>query len=342
MIAITICATKSYTYAMRAQARRIVANIVAARIQHWHGHVVLVGDESKELKAVADVYRAILPEGWSVTLIGNRALVEGGENYKESAQLLIAAMRSEAFTFCRKLGVSRTWSLDSDVLPTANALRCMLNTLEFDDGLYSVATCPYPNTAWLGGFGTPNNPIAEDFLPHERILPAKLKRALDACEARLKAGATEKEQKRMGRLRERVKKCPPDGNIFQVNGKHGWRRRGWLDHAYPACGRGMVLPSDWCGFGCTLMNGEALALADFEGYDGKGTEDLYVCWRRWYPARLEINVITHCPCDHVIWEKKKGGDRGKYTHYIAFHETEGEFRGHLRTRSVPWVPEVAA
>lgn len=346
MIAITICATKSYTYAMRAQARRVVANIVAARIQHWHGHVVLVGDESKELKSVADAYRNLLPEGWSVTHIGNRGMQEGGANYKEQAQLLIAAMRSEAFAFCRKLGVARTWSLDSDVLPPANALRCMLNTLDFDDGLWSVATCPYPNSAFLGGFGTPQNPIAEDFLPHERRLPWKLKRAHEACEARLKKPDQprpyyEREQKRMERLRERIKRCPPDGNIWEVIAKHGWRRRGWLDNAYPGIGRGAVLPSDWCGFGCTLMNAEALALADFEGYDGKGTEDLFVCWRRWHPAKLEINVITHCPCDHVIWEKKKGGATDRFTHLVAYHETEGEFRGHLRTRSTPWIPEAA-
>lgn len=389
MIAITICATKSYTYAMRAQARRVVANITAARIQHWHGCVVLVGDESKELKSVAEAYKNLLPEGWTVTLIGNKALVEGGTNYKEQAQLLIAAMRSEAFAYCRKIGVPRVWSLDSDVLPPANALRCMLNTLEFDDGLWSVATCPYPNSAFLGGFGTPQNPIAEDFLPHERKLPWHLKRAFEACEKRLKgittpywhcftnwkrrgiddprkwafaewrhapdqtvgappaeyatrkAAAIEREQKRMERLRERVKKCPPDGNIWEVIAKHGWRRRGWLDNTYPGLGRGAVLPSDWCGFGCTLMNGEALALADFEGYDGKGTEDLFVCWRRWYPARIEINVITHCPCDHVIWEKKKGGDGGKYTHHVAYHETEGEYRGHLRVRQLPWIPEAA-
>jgi hypothetical protein len=345
MIAITICATRSYTYAMRAQARRVVANISAANIAHWHGHVILVGDESREIKDVAEVYKNLLPEGWKIHLIGNKSLAESGQNYKEQAQLLIAVMRGEAFSLCRKLGVARVWSLDSDVLPPANALRCMLNTLDFDGGMWSVSTCPYPNSAFLGGFGTPNNPIAEDFLPSERTLPWKLKRAYEACETRLKTSdqkkeAIEKEQKRHERLRERVKKCPPDGTIWQVIAKHGWRRRGWLDNAYPGIGRGAILPTDWCGFGCTLMNHEAMSLADFEGYDGKGTEDLFVCWRRWYPAKLEMNVITHCPCDHVIWEKKKGGDPGKYVHHVAYHETEGEYRGHLRTRQIPWRAEV--
>ena len=136
---------------------------------------------------------------------------------------------------------------------------------------------------------------------------------------------------------KKVRECPPDGNIWEVIAKHGWRRRGWLDSAYPGIGLGAVVPSDWCGFGCTLMNREALALADFEGYEGKGTEDLFVCWNRWHPAGLRINVIPHCPCDHVIWEKKKGGSATEYNHIVAYHEQRGEARGHLRTRVVPWI-----
>jgi len=84
------------------------------------------------------------------------------------------------------------------------------------------------------------------------------------------------------------------------------------------------------------MNREALSLAYFEGYDGQGTEDLFICWNRWHPAGLRLNVIPHCPCDHVLWDKKKGGDASVYTHLVAYHEHEGEFRGHLRTRSMPW------
>ena len=72
------------------------------------------------------------------------------------------------------------------------------------------------------------------------------------------------------------------------------------------------------------------------GYDGGGTEDLFVVWRKWYPAKLRINTITHCPCDHVIWEKKKGGDEKTFTLIRSFHETEGECVGHLRTAKMPW------
>lgn len=341
MLAITICATKSYTYAMRAQARRVVANVIAARVDP--GHVVLVGDDSRELAAVGESYRQMLPDGWKVSVLANPALKEGGENYKESAQLLIAAMRSEAFAFCRKIGATRVWSLDSDVLPPANALRCSLQMLEWDDGYYSIATCPYPNAAFLGGFGSPHRPIEEDFLPSERVIPAELKAEIDANEAEQKQLHEAKQQpndeqrKRWDETNKKVRACPPDGNIWQVIAKHGWRRRGWLDNAYPGIGRGAVVPSDWCGFGCTLLNEEALALAHFDGYDGKGTEDLFICWHRWYPAGLRLNVITHCPCDHVIWEKKKGGDSRQFTHHIAYHETEGECRGHLRVKQTPWI-----
>lgn len=344
MLAITICATKSYTYAMRAQARRVVANVVAANVDP--GHVVLVGDKSKELESVAGVYRNLLPEGWKITVIGDASMTEGGENYKTRAQMLIAAMRGEAFAFCRKIKANFVWSLDSDVLPPHEALRWMLGILAID-GYYSISTCPYPNSAFLGGFGTPQHPIAEDFLPSERIIPEELKKEMAANEAEQKACAEAKrqpndeERARWDATGKKVRECPPDGNIWQVIAKYGWRRRGWLDHAYPAIGRGSVVPTNWCGFGCTLLNKEALALAHFEGYEGAGTEDLFICWHRWYPAGLRLNVITHCPCDHVIWEKKKGGSDKTYTHHMSYHETEGECRGHLRVRQMPWIPEVA-
>lgn len=341
MLAITICATKSYTYAMTAQARRVVANIAAAKCPP--GHVVLVGDNSKELAGIQAAYQELLPDGWKVTRIVDEKLAEGGENYKEAAQLLIARMRSAAFAFCRKIGAARVWSLDSDVLPPANALRCMATMLDFDGGYYSVSTCPYPNTAFLGGFGSYSRPIEEDFLEEERQVPAELKAELDANRiealrlAEAKAPVTDEIRARWDSANKRLRECPPTGNIWEVTATHGWRRRGWLDHAYPAIGKGAVLPSDWCGFGCTLLNAEALALADFDGYDGRGTEDLFVCWHRWHPAGLRLNVITHCPCDHVIWQKKKGGAADEYVHHVAYHEPEGEFRGHLRVRQTKWL-----
>jgi hypothetical protein len=345
-LAVTICATKSYTYAMRAQAHKVIANIFSASIPT--GVVVLSGDGSAELKDVEKFYVSILPDGWTVERLVNPGVEEGGQNYKEQAQMLIARLRTTAFAYCRKIGVTRTWSLDSDVLPPANALRCMLTMLEFDNGYYSISTCSYMNKGFLGGFGTPRNHIAEDFLMEERVVPAELKAEHAANEeerkalAALKTPVTEEVRQKWEATNKKIKECPPDGNIWQVIAKHGWRRRGWLDKAYPAIGLGAVVPVDWCGFGCTLMNREALAIADFSGYEGKGTEDLFVCWRRWHPAGLRLNVITHCPCDHVIWEKKKGGNEKSYTHLVVHHEAEGEHRGHLRSREVKWTPEAVA
>ena len=342
MLVVTVCATKSYTYAMRAQARRVVANISATK-GLGPGHVVLVGDNSPELKSILELYRDILPTGWQAHLESSKEFVEGGENYKVPAQILIAKMRTVAAAKAIQLGADHCWSLDSDVLPPANALRCSLNSLEFDGGYYSIATCPYPNTAFLGGFGTRYHPIAEDFLPTERKMSEELRAEYAANEKELqgfnerKEQPTEEARARWEETNKKIRACPPDGNIWEVIAKHGWRRRGGMENAYPGIGVGALVPSDWCGFGCTLMNREALALVSFEGYDGRGTEDLFVCWHRWAPAGLRINVIPHCPCDHVIWEKKKGGEVSKYTHHIAFHEPEGEYRGHLRVRQAPWL-----
>lgn len=339
-IVITICATKAYTYAMKEQAARVVANLGAEPA----GVVVLVGDGSDELKRVVEHYKALLPEGWTVELVKVREAADHHENYKEGAQMLIARLRSAAFARARQLRARVCWSLDSDTLPPSNALRCMRTMLEFDGGYYSVSTCPYPNTGFLGGRGSPQHPIAEDFLPHERKVPAELMAEHEGNEAELKAlladkkQPTEEQRQRWDATHKKIRECPPDGTIWEVIAKHGWRPRGWLDHAYPAIGRGAVVPSDWCGFGCTLLNERALELAYFDGYEGKGTEDLYICWHRWFPAGLRINVITHCPCDHVIWEKKKGGDAGTYTLHQAYHETQGDTIGHLRTRQLPWRP----
>lgn len=338
-LSITICATASYCYAMRSLARRVQANLTAAE---WTtpGLIIISGDESKQVKGSVKFWTDTF-EGWQVKHIAAASERVDEPNYKGTAQLIIATLRTAAFSAARAWGADYCWSLDSDTLPPANSLRCMLDMLNFDRGYYKVSTCPYPNEAFLGGRGTPFRHIAEDFDENERTLPDDLKAEIAA----LKKEASESKENRpsdewLARKKavdERVRECPPTGNIFKVIAEHGWRRRGWLEHAYPAIGAGAVVPSDWCGFGCTLMSKEALALADFDGYRGDGTEDLFVVWHRWFPAGLRINVIPHCPCDHVIWGKKKGGDVKEYTLIRAFHETQGECVGHLRTEKVPWV-----
>ncbi len=258
--------------------------------------------------------------------------------------MLIARLRTAAFTAARRVGADYCWSLDSDTLPPHNALRCMLDMVRFDDGrVYQISACPYPNELFLGGRGNQFNQIAQDFLDTERKIPDELKAEIEA----LKKEAAETEPgkpttptpewlEKKKKVDEKIRECPPDGNIWEVIGKHGWRQRGWIDHAYPALGWGVVVPSDWCGFGCTLMSREALAITSFDGYEGQGTEDLFIIWNRWWPAGLRINAILHCPCDHVIWSKKKGGSPEEYTIIRSFHETNGDAVGHLRTRKHPW------
>lgn len=336
---ITICATQNYCYAVRTLARRLAANLVAAK---WTeaGTLILAGDKSRECESAAKECKDALPENWTVKRVVAGAETPGAINYKTDAQMLIAALRTAAFTEARRIGADLCWSLDSDTLPPHNALRCMLDMLRFDNGYYSISTCPYPNEAFLGGRGTVYNHIAQDVVEEERVLPPELKAEIDAL--KLEASSTTATapspewMERKKKVDEQVRNCPPAGSIWALTDKFGWRRRGWLEQAYPAIGVGAVVPSDWCGFGCTLMTQEALALADFDGYDGGGTEDLFIVWRKWYPAKLRINVITHCPCDHVIWEKKKGGDAKTYTLIRSFHETEGECVGHLRTAKSPW------
>jgi hypothetical protein len=376
-LGISVCATKSYTYAMGSQARRVAACINTAKIEG--GDIIIVGDESKEIENVCNYWTAILPLGWKIHLVKDKNFIEGGENYKQQAQLLIAAMRTTAHTLAIKLQVDYLWSLDSDTLPHANALRVMLDTLKFDGGYYNVAMCPYPNVALLGGRGTLQNQIAEDFLIEERSVPNKLKTVYEECEKRVSGKKLpywdcihddktifrtakwvdaeefqqkylkfydknkiqklhEKEHKRFIRLKEKIKSCAPIGNVFALNSKK-WRKRGWLENAYPAIGKGSIVPTDWVGFGCTLMDSKALQLAYFEGYDGAGTEDLYIGWNRWYPNGIKMAVLPHCPADHVIWAKKKGGSEKEYTLYNMYHETEGECVGHIRTRESKWTPE---
>lgn len=342
-IVIAVCATANYCYAMKTLGRRVAANIAAAGISE-PGIVIISGDNSRQVKDAIRDWKECLPSSWKVEHLVSGEENKDDPNYKAKAQLLIARLRGAAFSEARRHNADYCWSLDSDTLPPANALRCMIDMLKFDGGYYSVSTCPYPNEGWLGGRGTPFNHISEDFTEAERALTDELKAEKVELEAEIASINAQKLtdlpevfKERRRKYDEAVRNCPPDGNVFQIIGKYGWRRRGWLDNAYPAIGKGAVVPSDWCGFGCTLMGPEALATTNFEGYEGAGTEDLHVVWTKWWPAGLRINVITHCPCDHVIWSKKKGGRDDEYVLIKASHETQGECIGHLRTQKHPWV-----
>lgn len=341
MLTTVICATSSFAYAMRSQAFRIASNLHA---YPGRKKVLIVNDDSETMRKVVKFYQMLLPDCDPESVVVQE-LKEGGKSYTPKAQMIIAKMRQAGFERARQLHSSFCWSLDSDTIPPANALRCMLDMLVFDGGYYSVSTCPYPNKNFLGGFGTPENHILSDFLPKERKLPTELAAEFEANEKelqelnRLKQEPSEEQRKRWKETSEKIEKCDPDGSLWEVIAKHGWRRRGWLENCYPGVGLGAVVPIDWCGFGCTLMNYNALALCNFKDYTGEGTEDLFICWKRWHPAGLKINAITHCLCDHVIWAKKSDETKDEYTLYKTYHETSGEFVGHIRQKEIPWMPE---
>ncbi len=334
MIAISVSATKSYLHAFP----QCVRSIAGAAAHLKNAHFIFVTDTSGEGESAEALLKNELPPGWDITTIRLNGMDADEKDYLPKAQLRIAALQGAALGFARcKLKADSFWSVESDNIVPANALRVLEWTLAMPqaDGTpyYHIAAATYPNGLFLGGFGTHQNQIAEDFLPSERILPARLKLCIDACEKRIrgKDGASKKELARLDRLMKRMKNCPPSGNIWEVTAKHGWRRRGWLDFAYPGIGEGAIVPSDWCGLGCTLLGKHALALADFNGYDGRGTQDLFLCWERWHPAGLRIACVPHVACDHV----KPG--KNHIVHHRAYHEQTPEFKGHLRVRHQPWV-----
>ena len=335
MISITTAATRSYLHAWP----QLIRAIATAASHHAEAHFIFATDQSEESKKAEEFAKGHLPEGWKITTL-RLPIGEDEKDYKEAAQVRIAKLQGAAFEFARRIKSDLCWSVESDTIPTADALRVLEWTLQMPDAMgepyYHIAAATYPNGMFLGGFGDHRHQIAEDFLPKERKLKPRLQLLLDATEKRLKEAkdrATgEKEAKRMVRIREWVKKSPPDGNIWQINAKYGWRRRGWMDHAYPGIGLGSIVPSDWCGLGCTLLSGKALQLSDFTGYDGRGTQDLFLCWSRWKPAGLRIACVPHVVCDHI---KRKGE---KIVHYKTWHEQDAEFYGHLRQREQPFVP----
>jgi len=344
-LAIYTTATEGYTYALKAQARRIQSCVKAACSdgRKFKLLVLLVGDGCDGLKDADEHYRELLPDA-EVELLGGSELVPGEKNYDRGTQLLIGQMRTLATRRAISWGADRLLSLDGDVLPPSNALRCMLDMLEFDRGYYGVAACPYPSQGggpFLCGRGVPERPILPCFYEDEKDIPEELQKKRDGLRSEIdevvKAGI-EPTQKLLDALKDadkEIESVPPNGNVFELNGRK-WRRRGWFDNAYPAIGKGAVVPCEWSGFGCTLMNEEAMALCDWSGYDGAGTEDLYINFHRWYPAGIKIAAIPHAPCDHVVRHRT---EKGKYVHIITGHEQSGECIGHLRQWTRGWYPQ---
>jgi hypothetical protein len=335
MKTIIIAGTKNYIYAIR----QCVQSIVNAA-SHWcDATLIFVTDKSKETtKAEVDILD-IIPSEWKLHTI-RLNLDDSANKYEVPSQIIIAKLQGAGFAYANKIKSNLCWVVESDTIVPSNSLKTLEWALNMptsgDRSYYNIAAATYPNGMFLGGFGSYQHNIEEDFKIDEKIVPKRLRLLFDKCEDRLKTYTKNepptKELDRMDRLRKRLKECPPDGNIWEVTAKHGWRRRGWLDFAYPAIGEGALVPSDWCGLGCTLLDKEALRLADFNGYEGRGTQDLFLCWHRWHPAGLKIACLPHVPCDHI----KREND--SLVHYVTYHERIGECKGHLRVRKQPFTP----
>lgn len=345
MIAITTYATKNYCYALSVVAQRIAQNIRDSKEQ-GNCFFVMASDDSEEAKIGFKCFEkelAGLACGVHQVVITSCDDDHKEKEYKDEAQRLIARLQTSAWDFARGKNPDFLWSVESDIIPPENALKVLKDTLSFDGGYYDIAMVTYPNGKFLGGRGDYRHQIAEDCSPEERDIPKDLNKKIKKREERFKElsekkeYASESEQKEWQKLDEEIKKYPPKGNIFELNAKK-WRKRGWLDMAYPAIGRGAILPTDWVGLGCTLISKRALSCAFFDGYQLKGTQDLFLCWNRWHPMGYKMAVITHILCSHVKRKRDKDGKQMKeLVTYFAYHEPEGELEGHIRMREIPFI-----
>jgi len=312
----------------------------SSAVDGFSGTLILSTDDSEACnEKVATITTRLKRIGWESVHLVTKIDGDNQKAYDISAQKIIARIQNKAFSEARSLGADLFWSIESDILVPPNSLKVLIQSLEFDDGYYGVSMVTYCNGQFLGGRGTPRNQICEDFDAEEREIPKDLKERHKKLKEEFEESYKSKKEPsktlldKSKKINDEIKACPPIGNVFFLNSKK-WRKRGWMDSAYPAIGRGAILPTDWVGLGCTLMNKKALSLATFDGYELKGTQDLFLCWSRWQPNDIRLCVIPHIVCNHV---KRKVGEDGKRTDEIyishAYHETDGELVGHLRVRN---------
>ena len=125
-LAIVTAATKSYLHAWQACVR----SIATAGAHHPDAHFIFATDQSEEAKAAGKMLKDELPEGWKITIIP-LPFEDDAKDYKETAQLRIAALQGAAFAFARsKVRADRVWSVESDNIIPANALRVLEWTLD--------------------------------------------------------------------------------------------------------------------------------------------------------------------------------------------------------------------
>jgi hypothetical protein len=275
--------------------------------------------------------------GWDIVHLQSDVGGDDLKPYGPEAQLIIAKLQQAAFSCARDWGASHYWSVESDVLVPPNSLRVSIQALEFDDHYYDVAMVSYPNGQFLGGRGTPDRHICENIYEDERIIPKALSEKAKKLRALVKKSPTAGNIEELQKVAKEIELRPPRANIFGRQAKR-WRKRGWLEEAYPGVGRGAILPTDWVGLGCTLLSEKALNLANFDGYSLAGTQDLYLCWQRWHPAGLRMCAIPHVLCSHVKRRVTEDGASRSDEIFVqlAGHAT-GEYEGHPRWHEVKYI-----
>lgn len=335
-LVITTYATKSYLYALTAQMPLVIAALRYAEIEH--AHWVLASDTSP---AAAEIFAECREALGSLVTCHHCPIAvndnNGAQGHATGSNLVIAQLQTAAFHRARLIGAGQVWSLEADIFPQPKTLRCLMDVLAFDRGWYQVAMATYPNSAFLGGHATVGNWILPSVYPDERELTPELSAAVEEREkviADLRRDgreATADQVAEWQRLDKEIEAAPAKGNVFALNAAK-WRRRGWFESAYPGIGQGAVLPTDWVGLGCTLMTAQAVQLADWTGYEGHGTQDLFLCHRVWAPNHIRLAVTSHTLCSHA---KRRGEG---FELMFAHHQLGGDCHGHLRSSHQVWPP----
>jgi hypothetical protein len=370
-LGITICATKNYAYAVMAQAVAVQSNIreLIREGKPLETFIILISDGNEKMRKVAAWYETNIPCKVSHII---REFDDDVPGYKVDAQKLIATMRTLSFNAARALGCDRVWSLDSDVIPRGNSLICMENVLAFDNGYYSIVTCPYPSQGggpFLYGFGSHRNHIFQNIYLDERQVPEQVLKRQKELESKIKeieikASTTKdiKELEKLGkqakvlfkkghRWTKRMERYPAKGSLHTLNGI-SYRKRGWEPYSI---GQGAIVETFWYGMGNSYFNERALNLVNWNGYENQGTEDLFLHHVILSTHGLKAAAILHCPAHHVIrrrvpvpgeFEEKvlKSGKVKKipkmktiYSQVFVYFERDGECEGHLRQREIDFI-----
>jgi len=315
-IVVFTAATKNYAYALRESMLSVKRALAYADYTH-----VVATDRSGVTKEI------IKSTGIDAKII-EIDCDDSEEKYKNKSQLIISDLQQACLDEAREIGADLCWSVESDILVHQSSFSSLKWVLECPEPRYDIAAATYFNGAFLCGRGTPIRQICEDYTESERKIPEELEEKLAKKRKEIDSDGAKKElMDEMEKLQEELRACPPSGNVFELNAK-SWRRRGWLENAYPgAAVFGATLPTDWCGLGCTLLTKKALLHSNFDGYDGGGTQDLYLVWNKWHPAGLMIGCNVSVPAIHV---KREAGQNIAWVPFFSSIENERETYGHLR------------